>query len=137
MNQIRLIGSVSIGSVIGHDGHLIDVTDENQAICDQLLKVGSAKSWNPKSKAGPVKAEKPAEDDIESDDDSNKLVRASPVSALSKFGIHGRYIKALTDAGVTTIDQLDDKLSTIADIPGISENAAKQIREVVEKDLED
>jgi len=123
--------------VMGHDGHLIDVTPENQEVCDQLLKVGSAKAWNPKSKAAPVKAEKPAEDDIEGDDDSNKLVRASPVSALSGFGIHGRYIKALTDAGVTTIDQLADKLGTIADIPGISENAAKQIREVVEKDLED
>lgn len=66
---------------------------------------------------------------------TGKLKRDSAVSELGALNIHGRYIKALTDANAKTIGELADHLDAIVNVPGISPAAAEQIKKVIAENL--
>ncbi len=66
---------------------------------------------------------------------TGKLKRDSAVSELGALGIHGRYIKALTDANAKTIGELADHPDAIVNVPGISPAAAEQIKKVIADNL--
>lgn len=141
--RIRLIGTVNIPPIFGHDGHIIDVNEENQAIAEQLVLVGSAKTLKDADEVIVV-ATGPQLEKLSSDQlpagvlaaSQGLLHPADPVSKLAEFDIHGRYVKAFTDAGVITIADVTAKADKLSDIPGISEAAAKNIATVLKEKLE-
>ena len=141
--RIRLIGTVNMPPIFGHDGHIIDVTEENQDIAETLVLVGSAKTLKDAEEVIPV-ATGPQLEKLSADQlpagvlaaSKGLLHPADPVGKLAEFDIHGRYVKAFTDAGVITIADVVAKGDKLSDIPGISEAAAKNIATVLKDKLE-
>jgi hypothetical protein len=143
MLRIRLIGTVNIPPVFGHDGHIIEVTPENQDVVDSLVLCGSAKVLKEADEViatatGP-QLEKLPQDQLPKGvldaSKSAKLTAESAVADLATREIHGRYIKALNDAGCVTVADVVAKGDKLADIPGISEAAAKKIADVLKAEL--
>jgi hypothetical protein len=141
--RIRLIGTVNMPPIFGHDGHIIDVTPENQAIAETLVLVGSAKTLKDAEEVIPVatgpQLEKLSPDQLPAGvlaASKGLLHPADPVGKLAEFDVHGRYIKAFTDAGVITIADVIAKGEKLSDIPGISEAAAKNIATVLKDKLD-
>lgn len=136
--RIRLIGSVNIPPIVGHDGHIIEVTAENQDLAESLVLCGSARTLKDTtdtvvltdSGAGP-QLEKLSRDQLPEGvlkaSQATPLSADSPVADLATLGIHGRYIKALTDAGAKTLGDVRDKSAQLAEVPGISNAAAETI----------
>jgi hypothetical protein len=141
--RIRLIGTVNMPPIFGHDGHIIDVTEENQAVAEQLVLVGSAKTLKEADEVivvvtGP-QLEKLSADQLPPGvlaASQGLLHPADPVGKLAEFDVHGRYVKAFQDAGVITIADVIAKGEKLSDIPGISENAAKTIAAVLKDKME-
>jgi hypothetical protein len=141
--RIRLIGTVNMPPIFGHDGHVIDVTEENQAIAETLVLVGSAKLLKDAEEVIPV-ANGPQLEKLSPDQlpagvlaaSKGLLHPADPVGKLAEFDVHGRYIKAFTDAGVITIADVVAKGEKLSDVPGISEAAAKNISAVLKDKLD-
>ncbi len=136
--RIRLIGTVNIPPIFGHDGWIIDVNEQNQAVAEQLVLVGSAKMLKDAEEViqvatGP-QLEKLSPDQLPKgvlDASKGLLNPADPVARLAEFDVHGRYVKALADAGVLTVADVVAKADKLSDIPGISEAAAKNIASVL------
>jgi hypothetical protein len=141
--RIRLIGTVNMPPIFGHDGHIIDVTEENQAIAETLVLVGSAKTLKDAEEVIPV-ATGPQLEKLSPDQlppgvlaaSKGLLHPADPVARLAEFDVHGRYVKAFTDAGVITIADVVAKGEKLSDVPGISEAAAKNISAVLKDKLD-
>jgi hypothetical protein len=142
--RIRLIGTVNIAPVFGHDGHIIDVTPENQDVVESLVLCGSAKVLKDAAEEVIVTSTGPQLEKLSPDQLPKGVLDASKsglnlhdnVAALSNFEIHGRYTKALTDAGVITIADVVAKGDKLVEIPGISEAAAKKIASVLKDKLD-
>lgn len=141
--RIRLIGTVNMPPIFGHDGHVVEVTEENQAIAETLILVGSAKTLKDAEEViavatGPQLEKLPTDQLPKGVLDASKglLHPADPVNRLAEFDVHGRYVKAFTDAGVITIADVVAKGDKLSDIPGISEAAAKTIASVLKEKLE-
>ena len=66
---------------------------------------------------------------------TGKLKSDDSVAKLAEFSIHGRYIKALTDANAKTIGELAAHQDKIVEVPGISPAAAEQIKKVIAENL--
>lgn len=141
MPRIRLVGTNNLPGVSGHDGHIIEVTEENQEAAETLVLVGSARTLKEPAEViaiatGP-QLEKLSPDQLPKGvldaSQESKLNRASAVSELSHHGIHGRYIKALTDAGKVTVGDVADVQDKLADIAGISPAAAATIQSVLKE----
>ena len=95
--RIRLIGTVNMPPIFGHDGHIIDVTEENQDIAETLVLVGSAKTLKDAEEVIPV-ATGPQLEKLSADQlpagvlaaSKGLLHPADPVGKLAEFDIHGR-----------------------------------------------
>ena len=141
--RIRLIGTINIPPISGHDGHIIEVTPENQEVAESLVLVGSAKVLKDAEEViavttGP-QLEKLSPDQLPAGvlaASKGLLHPADPVGKLAEFDVHGRYVKAFTDAGVITIADVIAKGEKLSDIPGISEAAAKNIATVLKDKLD-
>ena len=143
--RIRLIGTVAVPPISGHDRQIIEVTEENQDVAESLVLCGSARMVKEAEEVvvgtkGP-QGEKLDRSKIPQGvlDAANgpKLTNASLVAELSQFEIHGRYIKALTDAGCVTVGDVVAKSATLADIPGISDAAAKNLYTTLKESVEE
>lgn len=130
MPHIKLIGNVNMKPVVGIDGDVIEVTDANADVCSTLLEVGSAVKTAATSESAADDFEADDDDDDE-DDETTDISRDSPVTELLQLGIHGRYVKALQDAGITTLGGVADAGDKLNDISGISPAAAQQIRQAL------
>jgi hypothetical protein len=141
--RIRLIGTVNMPPIFGHDGHIIDVTEENQDVAESLVLVGSAKVLKELEEAIAITSG-PQLEKLSADQLPKGVLEASKgllhptdhVGKLAEFDIHGRYVKAFTDAGVITIADVIAKADKLSDIPGISEAAAKTIATVLKEKLD-
>lgn len=131
MPSIRLTSYLQTADADLLPGTEIEITDENADLCKSLL-----------ANHGAVTVRDPAEnaaDHSESDGDSGDsdddpelagLDDNSPITVLADHGIHGRYIAALTDAGLTTIAQVR-AAADLSKVPGISHKAAADIAAVL------
>lgn len=130
MARIKLTSFVKRDDVSGSPGEVIDVTSKNRDVCEWLVRQqGAYRLADPDG--DPVSASD-ADDDLEEDSaDSAELTRESPVGELATLGVHPRYVKALTDAGLTTLGAVADIAATLQDVSGISPAAADQIRVVM------
>ncbi len=141
MKRIKLTSFVETATLVAAMGTEVEVTDENREICEQLVRDRGAYEIR---NAGVSVVSSDAGSGVTSgtgdkDDDSDSvggLNLTDPVAALGEFDIHGRYIKALTDAGVVTVADVVAKGTQLVDIPGISEAAAKKIAEVLSAELD-
>lgn len=140
--KIRLTGFVDVEGLKADMGAEIEVTDDNRTICEFLLTNRAAvKLVDPADVAESSAAESSDSAGDNPDDDkepaANGLLRADAVTRLHDAGIHGRYIKALTDANLLTVGDVAAKGDKLEDVPGISAAAAKQIAAVIAEELED
>jgi len=140
MTRIRLVGTNNLPGVSGHDGHVIEVTDDNQDSVETLILHGSARLLKePAEKivttTGPQLEKMPIDQLPKGvlDASEGKLTAASAVGDIANSGIHARYIKALTDAGCVTVSDVLDRSATLSETPGISVKAAEQILAALEE----
>lgn len=124
--RIKLNGYVDD---VGIPGQTVDVDEATGAF---LLSINAAVRIVETPAA--VKVAAPA-DDVNDDDEDDELTRASSVDDLAEFDIHGRYIQALKDAGLTTIGDVLDK-ETLQGIPGLNEAAITQIPTVIRQSID-
>lgn len=144
MAQIRLVGTVNIPPICGHDGHVIEVTPENAGVAESLLQCGSARRVKEASDV-PLESQGPQLEKLSPDQlpagvliaSSGKLTRESPVADLSNLGVHGRYIKALVDAQLLTVGDVAARGDKLEEVPGVSAAAAKQIAAAIAEERKD
>lgn len=133
--KIRLTGFVDIDGFKGDMGNVVEVTPELQKTADFLLEIRAAVKVPDEV---PVEATAPAEPDKEEESEkSGNLELADSVDKLADFGIHGRYVKALKDASITTVAQVKERSAKLSDVAGISDAAAKQIQAVLAEELDE
>lgn len=131
MAKIRLTTYLLAAGMDAAPGQEIEVTAANAELCQQLLADKLAVPVGPAA-ADTAPAQPDATDGSDGDDedgngnDLSGLSDSDPVTALAEHGIHGRYIAALADAGLTTIGQVKAH-AALSSVPGISDKAAAAI----------
>ena len=133
--KIKLTGFVDIEGFSGNMGDVVEVTPELQKTADFLLEIRAAYKLPDAAPVEVTPAAVPDKDDEEGKSADLELTDA--VDKLTDFGIHGRYVKALKDAGITTVAQTVDRKDKLSDVAGISDAAAKQIAAVLAEELDE
>lgn len=112
---------------------IVEVTDENEKRAQALVKNRGAFVLDDPEPS----AEADEEENEGNDGPSLDLMLADSVERLGEFGVDGRYIAALKNAGHEVIAQTVELGNDLASISGISPKAAEQILEVLNEEIED
>lgn len=129
MKQIELSSYVNSGPCVGAPGNVIDVTDDNREVCAQLVKDRGARAIGSVTPAATVAAA--GSEDTDGGLSESDLTEESSVELLAEHGIGKRYVKALQDAGLTTIGKVTEARETLATVPGVSPKAAEEILKAI------
>ena len=138
--KIKLTGFVDLPELTAGMGTVVEVTDDLKKVADFLVANRAAYVLPEETAtAEPAPQVAPTEGDSEEDDpaDNADLSGEDTVDKLADFGIHGRYVKALKDASITTIAQVKERSAKLSDVAGISDAAAKQIQAVLAEELDE